>query len=146
MRIISDGCITGKPQWGNEIEFQVDYENLVADQRRRISIHVLDNSGLLIFSSGNIKSASLKCDDWSYKKYPIGLFRTKCKIPKELLNPGVHRISLYINGRGSTDIILDIKNIITFEVVESDSIQDEYLGEWIGAVRPKLDWQTEQLN
>jgi lipopolysaccharide transport system ATP-binding protein len=146
IRIISNNEVTAKPSWNSDIEFQVDYENLIADQRRIISIHVNNKTGQLILTSGNIKSASILVDEWCYKKYPVGLFRTRCIIPKELLNPGTHSISLYINRLGSEDVVLNIKNIITFEVVESDSIQDEYLGKWIGAVRPKLDWQTEQLN
>jgi lipopolysaccharide transport system ATP-binding protein len=146
VRIVSDGRITGKPKIDKEIEVQVDYWNLEQDSRRLVSIHMFNSMGFLLFTSANTNFASLIPDPWLQKKYPKGLFMTSCVIPASLLNNGVHHLDLYINGLGAHDNIVLERNVITFEVQESDEDRTEYLGEWLGAVRPRLLWTTRQLD
>ena len=67
-------------------------------------------------------------------------------IPKDLLNPGIHTLTLYVNKKKFSDIIIEKKKVISFEVKESQSYRTEYFGEWLGTVRPKLTWNTEELN
>lgn len=144
VRIVSEGVVTGTPMIDREIEVQIDYWNLRKDSRRLVSIHVLNSLGMMLFSSSNLNMASTIPDLWAREKYPVGLFRTSCTIPASLLNNGVHNLNLYINGLGSQDVIIFIRNVISFEVKESGGDR-EYFGEWLGAVRPKLLWQTRQL-
>jgi lipopolysaccharide transport system ATP-binding protein len=120
VRITSDGCSNGSPPVEKDIEIQIDYWNLEKNGR------IVD-------------------DPWVQKNYPVGLFRTKCIIPKFLLNSGRHSIDLYINGRMGSDNIILKKNIITFDVQEANEIRKGFQGKWIGAVRPILDWKTTQL-
>jgi lipopolysaccharide transport system ATP-binding protein len=145
VRIASEGIITGKPSINKEIEVQIDYWNLEKDSRRLVSIHVHNSMGLLIITSANFNCCSIVPDPWLNKKYPVGLFRTTCTIPDSLLNNGLHSIDLYINVSGAQDNIFLERNIITFDVVEPEENRNEYLGEWLGAVRPRLLWQTRQL-
>ena len=146
IRIISDGKINEQPSCEEDIEIQIDYWNIKPEENRYISIHVSDAMGLVLFTASNMPFASSNYDQWSDKKYPEGLFRTNCIIPKDLLNPGIHNITLYINKKKFSDIIIEKKKVISFEVKESQSYRTEYFGEWIGAVRPKLIWNTEELN
>ncbi|MCK4827714.1 ABC transporter ATP-binding protein, partial [bacterium] len=145
VRIVSDGIITGAPPVDKDIEIQVDYWNLEKGGRRLISIHILNAMEYILITSSNMKSASIVPDPWLERKYPMGLFRTKCIIPKLLLNPGQHSINLYINSRGAHDNILFKRNIISFEVKEALHIRKDYQGKWIGAIRPILHWKTTQL-
>jgi len=145
IRIVSDGEVTGVPAVNKDIEIQIDYWNLEENGRRLISVHLFDSMNVLIFTTGNLKMASITPDPWVSKPYPVGLFRTTCVIPKYLLNTGLHTITLYINGVGAHDNIILQRNIISFDVQEEIALRSEYSGEWIGAIRPKLDWKTEQL-
>lgn len=145
VRVVSDGKVSGSPSVSKDIEVQIDYWNLEKDGRRLISIHVLNSMDYMLFSSANIKAATLVPDPWIEKKYPVGLFRTSCIIPKLLLNPGQHNITLYINGRMAHDNIILMNNVVSFNVVEAHEIRKDYLGVWIGAVRPLLHWETTQL-
>jgi len=145
VRIISDGNITGKPRIDKEIEIQVDYWNMEKDARRLISIHVYNSMGILIFTSANTNCASLVPDPWLTKKYPQGLFVTSCTIPISLLNNGVHNVDVFINGVGSHDNIISTRNILSFDAQESEGDRSEHLGEWTGAVRPRLLWQTRHI-
>lgn len=145
IRVVSDGKVSGSPSVSKDIEVQIDYWNLEKDGRRLISIHVLNSMDYMLFSSANIKSATLVPDPWIEKEYPVGLFRTSCIIPKLLLNPGHHNITLYINGRMAHDNIIFMNNVVSFNAVEAQEIRKDYLGVWIGAVRPLLHWETTQL-
>ena len=145
VRIISQGMPTGAPPVDHEIEVQIDYWNLEDNGRRLVSIWLVNAMGQAIFTSANLPSASLELDPWVQCPYPKGLFRTRCVIPAFLLNPGQHSIDLYLNSRGTDDNIITEKSVIAFSVAESDRMRTEYFGEWIGAIRPLLHWETEQL-
>ncbi len=144
IRVVSGGVITAEPPLNKDIEVQIDYWNLEGNSSRLLSIHVFNSMGLLLFATGNLKSMSLTYDPYPYKKYPIGLFRTTCIIPKLLLNNGIHYIKLWIN-QGMTSNIIALDNIISFDAQESEEMRTEYTGEWIGAIRPLLAWNTKQL-
>lgn len=145
IRIMSDGQCTPTPSINQCIDIQVDYWNLENNSRRFVSIHVINAMGFLIFATSNMKTASLTYDQWVYKRYPVGLFRTSCTIPKFLLNTGMYSITLHINGTMAVDNILFERNVISFDVQDDPDRLTEYSGEWIGAIRPKLAWKTEQL-
>ena len=36
-------------------------------------------------------------------------------------------------------------DILTFEVMEHSSWREDYLGDWIGVIRPKQEWKTEKI-
>jgi lipopolysaccharide transport system ATP-binding protein len=145
VRILSDDQVTGEPVVDRPIRIQIDYWNLMLNSRRLVSIHLLNAMQQKILTSANQKASCLTPDPWIDMKYPLGLFRTTCEIPPNLLNPGRHSIDLYINGVGAHDSIILKTGIITFEVAESARFRTEYFGEWIGAVRPVLHWETTQL-
>jgi len=145
VRLVSDGQVTDYPLVNKDIEIQIEYWNLEENGRRLVSINIFNSMNFLILSTANLKMASLTYDPWVYKPYPVGLFRTACVIPKDLLNTGVHYITLYINGTMGSDNIILQRNILSFDVQEDLDLKKEYLGEWIGAIRPKLAWRTEQL-
>ena len=38
---------------------------------------------------------------------------------------------------------VDAKSVISFNVIETGEMRKEYLGKWVGVVRPKFAWTTE---
>jgi len=146
VRIISKGEVCSDPICDEDIEIEIDYYNLEENKRRLVSIHLLDNLDQMIFSSSNLSSSSLTYDEWCYKNYPKGFFKTRCIIPKNLLNPGKHSISIFINIIGARDSIIREKKIIYFEVRESPIYRTEFFGNWQGVIRPLLAWNTIQID
>jgi hypothetical protein len=63
-----------------------------------------------------------------------------------LLNDGLHSISLFINGVGATDTLLQVRDVLAFAVKDTGVMRQEFMGPWLGAVRPRLHWQTAQLS
>ena len=145
IEVVSEGKCCGTPAVNKEIIIKLTYMNFVNNARRLVSFHILNSMNQQLFTSANMKSASSKYDPWVEKKYPIGLFSTSCTIPANLLNPGKHSIDLYLNETMDRDTLIFQKNIITFDVKESSEWRTDYLGAWVGAVRPKLLWKTEQI-
>ena len=145
IEIISENKTTGIPPVDKAITVKVTYWNFEKDSRRLISFHIIDGLGQILFTSANTKSASIDYDQWVDEKYPIGLFSTSCTIPGNLLNPGEHSMNLYLNGTMASDNIIFMRHAISFQVRETPDWREDYLGEWIGAVRPKLYWKTELI-
>jgi len=145
VRVVSGNQSTFNVDIDKDFTIEVDYWNLRPDSRRLVSIHICNSMGITILTSGNLSSACITPDPWYSRPYPKGLFRTTCTIPGLLLNEGTHSISLYINGVGAHDNIIVMRDVLSFNVVDTGLMREEYHGEWIGAVRPCLDWRTVQL-
>ena len=145
IKVVSEGKVTERPKVDKDIHIQIDYWNLEEHGKRVFSIQVIDGMNYLLFNSLNWQLLPEAGDPWSNREYPIGLFRTTCVIPKNFLKPGVYSIYLHIHGEYIGDIIIFEKDIISFQVEESDRIKNGYYGEHPGAVRPLLHWETTQL-
>jgi hypothetical protein len=102
--------------------------------------------GVCVLSSGNMPSVSSTPDVWVGQPYPVGLFRTSCTIPGGLLNDGPHSVTVFINGGWrSDDDIVAVRDALSFEVRDGGEMRKEYFGPWLGAVRPRLAWQTDRI-
>ena len=145
IRILSNGVVCNDPICDEDILLEIDYHNLEANKRRLVSIHLFNDLDQMIFSSANLSSFSSTYDKWCYQSYPKGVFRTSCIIPKNILNPGLHSVTLFINVVDSNDIIIHEEKIITFEVKESPTFRTEFFKKWQGVIRPRLAWSTEQI-
>jgi len=146
VRVTSEDGITGDVDISKEFRIEVDYWNLEPNRRRMVSIHLYNSMGICVLTSGNSLSVPLAPDPWYTRLYPVGCFRTSCIIPKDFLNDGLHSISVYINVSVGRDNILIAKDVLTFALQDTGAMREEYTGEWLGAVRPRLDWQTAQLS
>ena len=145
IRIRQEDVVTSTPTCSKNFYIEIDYFNKEEKSRRCISINLKNEMGQYIFSSGNQKSSTATYDKYYDSDYNNGLYRTICTIPENLLNPGLITVDVFIQ-HSLNDYIIAESDIFTFEVLEHESWRTEYLGEWIGAVRPKLSWKTEKIN
>ena len=146
VRVVSRGEVTGEVEYSSEFRVEVDYWNFEPNGRRLISVHVFDAKGTLVLTSGNVPSASRSPDPWYGRAYPSGVFRTTCTFPAYLLNEGVHNLSVYLNSGFVKDTIAHLRDALSFVVKDEGIMDREFTGEWLGVVRPHLDWKTVQLN
>jgi lipopolysaccharide transport system ATP-binding protein len=82
---------------------------------------------------------------WQGGPLPRGLFRDVCHVPGNLLNNGVHRVKLVV-VEDSAHVIHRMEDVLMFEVRDVSEKRDGWYGEWQGAVRPRLRWDTEQVD
>ena len=72
---------------------------------------------------------------------PAGLYRHVCQVPGDLLNDGTYQLGLYIDKDGRT--ILKQDEALTFNVRDAVETRHGRHGKWVGAVRPRLEWNSE---
>lgn len=113
------------------IEFR--YWNLVPDVRLDVVLDVENHHGITVFSTGTVND------------HPAsrGLMRSTCAVPGDLLNDGMHRIRLsFVHETGP---IYQMEDVLAFNVLDDPYQRGGWHGQWPGAVRPHLKWETEML-
>ncbi|TFH10001.1 MAG: ABC transporter ATP-binding protein [Candidatus Atribacteria bacterium] len=72
-----------------------------------------------------------------------GEYIVTCEIPADLLNNGLYSISLIcgtLDGRDSQRL----ETVTKFECIDDGILRGDYKGEYTGALRPRLEWQTRK--
>ena len=121
------------------IAVEIEYWNLRPGALLNLSLHVYNEQGIKIFNALPYLERV-----WQGRPFPRGLYRDTCHIPPNLLNDGMHRIELMVIEDGRY-LLHQIDDLLVFDVRDVGASRDGWFGEWEGAVRPQLEWQTEQL-
>ncbi|MBD3308671.1 ATP-binding cassette domain-containing protein [candidate division KSB3 bacterium] len=146
VRILQDGLDmpTADVDISKEIAIQLLYWNLQPNSIIGPSIWLRDKIGTVVLASSNHASVSLTKDPWYGTPHPPGLFQSTCRIPANFLNEGLYSVTAMVDkGVCTTQIFEDF--VLSFYVHDTGEMRKEYLGEWIGTVRPRLAWHTEYL-
>jgi lipopolysaccharide transport system ATP-binding protein len=145
VRIKSNGHATAGVMIDSEITIEIDYWNLKDGAILFSNLHLRDKINAFVLASANMPSASLSIDPWAEKPRPKGLYRTVCVIPANFLNNENYSIDVGIQNRNLEWQVWE-KNLLTFIVHETGEMKKEYMGSWVGVVRPKLEWSTVCLD
>jgi lipopolysaccharide transport system ATP-binding protein len=101
-----------------------------------LTVIVHDNEEKCIFSSIN------NTDTKVYNNpIDLGIYESKCVIPKHFFNNGVFLLSLNIFGANFSDTLM-IQDTLRFEIQDGSSLRADYYGNYDGVIRPKLQWST----
>ena len=123
---------------------EIDFVNLRPNARLNASVHIKDSLGAYVLASGNTPSACLTPDPWFDSPFPVGRFSSRCCIPGNLLNDGRYTVNVIILSN-VTHIEARCDDAISFNMLDTSSMRQEYQGKWIGVIRPKLHWSTYYL-
>ena len=96
------------------------------------------NLSLVLWSMAGECIFNVASDSKSLKK---GLYKSVCKIPADLLNDNIYNIHLFF-VKDMSIVIYNLENILSFEVQDVER-EGSWYGKWIGAVRPKLEFNIE---
>jgi lipopolysaccharide transport system ATP-binding protein len=144
VRIISQDEVTTNVDIQSDVRVEIDFWNLKPGAEICTSIHLLDQKGDFVLASANMHSANLIVDDWFNKPHPVGVYRTSCVLPKNFLNEGQYRINaIVLTNINQVEARAD--EILSFTVHDTGAMRKEFGGGWVGVVRPRLAWQTKQL-
>ena len=127
----------------DEVRLHINYVTLLDGLRVTASIHLLDSMGAPILASGNMASATRERDPLWGIPVRAGCFRATCTVPPNLLNDGVYHVTALVLSDVSR-VEARVDNAISFTLHDSGGMRKEYFGPWIGVVRPKLEWITNQ--
>jgi lipopolysaccharide transport system ATP-binding protein len=102
------------------------------------SIYLYNEQGVLLFNSGPPADP-----DWRGRPAQAGRYRDVCHIPGDLLNNGVHRVTLEIVNQ---DAVYRETDLLVFDVQDTVGVRDQWYGQWEGAIRPILHWEGARLD
>jgi lipopolysaccharide transport system ATP-binding protein len=117
------------------IEFE--YWNLEPDAVLNLSLVVYNEENTAVFNTGPLLEPV-----WNGRPFPVGLFKSACYVPGDLLNDGAYRVELYV-VKDQTVAIYRHDGILFFDVRDALEMRGAWHGKIIGAVRPNLRWTTE---
>jgi lipopolysaccharide transport system ATP-binding protein len=145
VRIRSGGKVGADVMIDQPIAIEMDYWNLRDQAKLITNIHLRDSTNGFVFASVNWPSASLEPDPWVYRERPRGLYRSVCVIPASFLNTDQYSIDVGVQTHSLEWQVWE-KNLLSFVVHETGEMKKEYMGSWVGVVRPKLAWSTTPLS
>lgn len=119
------------------IELAFEFWNLRPGVRLNLGVVLRGKEGSTAFYSAPIFEPK-----WHGKEFPQGLFRCVCSIPSDLLNDGRYTVQLYV-VEDQQRILYRHDDILVFDITDDGTTRTAWHGDWIGAVRPILDWRTE---
>jgi lipopolysaccharide transport system ATP-binding protein len=145
IRIISNNEITGSIDSKDEIRIELEYTVTRENALVHPSIHILDNMGTCILASFTGPSATTTVDNYFGKPLQKGRYKSTMVVPGNLLNDKTYRISAFLVPENIHDLAI-AQDVLMFSVTDTGEMRKEYTGEWIGLIRPKLEWNTQFLN
>lgn len=123
-----------------EFFIEIMYENYLNDTEINLSVSVYAKNGEYVLSSPSITDTK-----WFRKPHPIGKFKSICKIPGNLLNEGFYSFTILAIVGNST--VVNLEKILLIEMVDDTNRNETNIyWDWMGVVRPTLQWETEKIS
>lgn len=141
VRIVSGGKMARSVYINKEVHIEISYACLKKDSILHPVIHLRDELGSLVFASADFASANSGDNSWYGKKRPVGNYKSTCVIPANFLNDSTYHLDIGIVDEKNLWKINEL-DILSFTVEETGEMKKEYMGQWTGAIRPKLKWET----
>jgi lipopolysaccharide transport system ATP-binding protein len=136
---VRQAAATGPITVRTPLTIEFDYWNLQPDARLHVTLHLIDAQGAVVFSSASFVDAA-----WQGRPYPVGLYRSECEVPADLLNDGHYSLKLFFVMDGG-HVLAVVDDLLNFTVQDDPTLRGDWYGSWPGAVRPLLDWKTARL-
>ena len=115
------------------IQLNAVIRNYLPDAVLNFSVVLYNLEGVAIFNTGS-----------GSRSFPAGLVQGSFVIPGDFLNDGTYTVRLLI-VKNLTEVVLDLHELLVFEVHDADR-PTNWFGKWVGAVRPKFDWEISPRN
>jgi lipopolysaccharide transport system ATP-binding protein len=119
---------------------EADYWNLVDDAKIILELIVRASDGTPVFHSYSSES-----DEKAGRPHRIGLYRSSCRVPGNLLNSGRYDIEMYFShGRADQEFgLVNTISIVVHDLEERGNLT--YYGRFIGHVHPMLSWRSRMI-
>jgi len=118
---------------------EFEYWNLRPETELNLSLILVNEEGTVLFNTGPADEPG-----GLGRRFPAGLFRSVCYVPGGLMNDGAIRVQLYV-VKDQSVVLSTHEDVLAFDVREDAASRKFSYGKVIGAVRPVLDWNTEQI-
>lgn len=121
------------------LRLEFEFWNLKPNSQLYLRFALHNAADIQVFNSTPVSDPN-----WYGRKLPVGLFRSVCHIPGDLLNDGRHRIHLSV----SRDLRINyrMKNVLVFSLLDDADRRGGWYKKWSGVIRPNLHWVTELVD
>jgi lipopolysaccharide transport system ATP-binding protein len=137
VRLDSVRVVPSEPENGITVDtpfdIEITYQNLTPNTELNISLSVSNIDEVCVFTA--VSPPTVRAG---------GLVREVCRVPGQLLNDSTYRIRVMLVKDTSTPL-LDVPDVVSFDVAEGDRTKYRWYGKWAGVVRPALPWRSELL-
>lgn len=121
---------------------EIEYEILRDELRPAAAFQLWDEDGTCVFVTVDCVN-----EEWGKKRRPLGLVRSTCRVPGDLLNSGHYTVMAVVCSWNPNVVHAEVREAISFEVVDArggdGGARGDYDGDWPGVVRPLLQWDVE---
>jgi lipopolysaccharide transport system ATP-binding protein len=121
---------------------EFEYWNLEPGVFLDVSLQLFNEQGIYVLSTAPIDETA-----WHGHPLPVGLMRSVCRVPGDILNDGTYRVVLlFVKNQGLITFSLD--DALVFEVRDVPEMRGNWFlkyAKWGGVVRPNLKWTTDLL-
>jgi lipopolysaccharide transport system ATP-binding protein len=120
------------------VSLTVDFVVHAAGVRLNPVFVVKNALGTTVFTSANYENR-----DWGARHYLPGRYRAVCTLPAHLLNDGTHQVDALL-VQDMRLVRAAAAGAVSFKLYDDGSTRGDYVGEWVGIVRPRCAWTTER--
>ena len=113
---------------------ETEYWALDASRQLHITYHLLNDQGITVLTSGSPTQV-----------HQLGLHRTVCQVPGNLLNSGGYYLKLLVVENGNK-VTYTHESITSFTVVDIAERKSSWMGREPGVVQPVLTWETTKIH
>jgi lipopolysaccharide transport system ATP-binding protein len=144
VRVISEEVVTETVDIRYPVILEMEYWNLKPDAQLLCGFSFFNDQGVMLFVSADFQDP-----EWGNKSKPIGIYKSRCIVPGNLLAEGQVKIVAEVSTRHPVYEIHVLEyDSVCFQVVdtgEPGSVRAEWGRNIPGVMRPQLDWKTEFL-
>ncbi|MGB8644435.1 MAG: ABC transporter ATP-binding protein [Anaerolineae bacterium] len=134
----ADGARPDQLTVATPFDIEFEYWNRRPDVRLNLSLTLYNQEGVIVFVT------TTATDAWYGREFPVGLYKSVCRVPSGLLNDGMYRAVLRV-VRDLGVVLYQRDDVIAFQVHDTPEGRGGYYGKWPGVTRPSLPWATELL-
>jgi lipopolysaccharide transport system ATP-binding protein len=137
------GVVTETIDISEPFEIEVEYWNLQDRLKPTVSIHFVNEDGVLLVVTNDFINAQW----WSAARRP-GLVRARCLVPGHLLAEGQFFILAAVCTYNPDHIHALERDAVSFQAVDQhdlDRVREKYTRQWPGAMRPRTEWRVEEI-
>ena len=145
VRVISEEVVTETVDIRYPVILEMEYWNLKPDAQLLCGFSFFNDQGVILFVSADFQDP-----EWGNKSKPIGIYKSRCVVPGNLLAEGQVKVVAEVSTRHPVYEIHVLEyDSVCFQVVdtgEPGSVRAEWGRNIPGVMRPQLEWKTEFLD
>ncbi|CAN5632143.1 ABC transporter ATP-binding protein [soil metagenome] len=134
--VVPAGTTRDRLTTSDSFQLEFEYRVLTEGLKLNLSLVLHGPDEACLFASPSITDPA-----WAGKPFPAGVYTSRCEIPGDLLNDGLHNATLYF-VKDTTVVLHREELLLSFDIHDSGKDRGEWYGKWVGAVRPRLNWCT----